>query len=140
MAQQRHAWKAGHLPTSRQRQLTALGFCCDAFQDAWAAQFRQLAAFHSDHGHCRVPRAPWAQHRYPGLHRWLQAQLHQWREGTLADERRRRLEGLGVVFQVHESGWDARFAELLDFREVGDGKVGAWSGKLGLRASCEVWG
>lgn len=138
---QRHAWKAGQLPPARQQQLAVLGLSMDAFEDAWGARFRQLAAFHSEQGHCRVPpplarpaREPGCQarqpgaspqeaqarERYPGLHAWLEQQRHRWRQGTLSDERRRRLEGLGVEFVApHESRWEQRFGELLAFREVG---------------------
>lgn len=115
-AQQRHAWHAGRLPPDRQQRLAALGFCTDAFQDAWASRFRQLAAFHSLHGHCRLPRAPSAQRQHPGLYSWLHHQLHLWKQGTLADDRRRRLEGLGVEFEPHDAAWEARFLELLHFR------------------------
>lgn len=131
VAQQRHAWKTGRLQLERQQALAALGFCPDAFQDAWAARFAQLAAFHSQHGHCRVPPLPSGERRkqqqrqqaqesvgYPGLHPWLQQQLLQWRRGTLPDERRRQLEGLGVEFQAHQAGWERRYEELLQFRQV----------------------
>lgn len=139
----RNAWKAGQLPPSQQQQLAALGFCVDAYDDAWAARFRQLAAFHSEHRHCRVPPPPaapapvaastagqrqpgknalaatGAQEQYPGLHAWLQQQRHRWRQGTLPDERRRRLEGLGLRFHApHEVAWDQHFAKLLAFKEV----------------------
>lgn len=112
-------WKTGRLSAGRQQRLAALGFQPDAFQDAWLARFRQLAAFHSAHGHCRVPCSGPASRQHPGLHAWLHHQLHLWRHGTLPDERRRRLEGLGVEWGWYEATWDARFRELLDFRRVG---------------------
>lgn len=117
-SQQRHAWKTGRLPAGRQQRLAALGFLPDALQDAWLARFRQLAAFHSAHGHCRVPRSGPAARQYPGLHAWLHRQLLLWRRGTLADDRRRQLEGLGVEWGGYEASWDARFQELLQFRQV----------------------
>lgn len=128
-ARQRHAWKVGRLPAARQQQLAALGLTADVFQDAWAARFRQLAAFHSEHGHCHVPLVtrPTAageqaeeRGRYPGLHAWLAAQRQQWQQGTLPDERQRRLQGLGVQLGgLHEGSWEQHFAQLLAFREVG---------------------
>ncbi len=133
----------------------------DAFDDAWAARFRQLAAFHSEHGHCHVPppaaapasggasstgqrrpgrselAAPQAQEQYPGLHAWLQQQRHRWRQGTLPDERRRRLEGLGVRFHApHEASWEQSFRELLEFKEARDGIV--WEFGL-FYAGTTVW-
>lgn len=143
MGAQRHAWKAGQLQLSQQQKLVSLGFCKDAYDDAWAARFRQLSAFHSEHGHCRVPPPPAApaagdastraqrrpgwgvlaaaksQEQYPGLHTWLQQQRHRWRQGTLPDERRRRLAGLGLRFHApHQASWNRRFSELLEFKEV----------------------
>ena len=163
---QRHAWKAGQLAPARQQQLAALGLPMDAFEDAWAARFRRLAAFHSEHGHCRVPappaplarsagglagqarrlgaapEEPQPQERYSGLYAWLQQQRHRWRQGTLPDERRRRLEGLGVEFVApHESRWEQRFGELLAFKEVGTwacwlGACRCWRGATAAAASC----
>jgi hypothetical protein len=106
------------LEPDRQRRLATLGVSADAFQEAWSARFLQLAAFHSEHGHCCIPHAAWVQQRYPGLQRWLQEQVRQWREGTLPDERRRRLEGLGMPFRLRRASWETRFAELLRFKEV----------------------
>ncbi|KAL4429599.1 hypothetical protein ABPG77_008648 [Micractinium sp. CCAP 211/92] len=139
-AQQRHAWKTGRLLAARQQRLTALGFWPDAFEDAWLARFRQLAAFHSAHGHCRVPGSGPASRQHPGLHAWLHHQLHLWRQGMLADGRRRRLEGLGVEWGWYEAAWDARFQELLEFRqEFGHAMVPAsWPASPGLARWVQV--
>ncbi|PRW59961.1 DEAD DEAH box helicase [Chlorella sorokiniana] len=52
------------------------------------------------------------------LEHWMEQQRHRWRQGTLSDERRRRLEGLGVHFHApHELSWEQHFAELLAFKE-----------------------
>ena len=138
VARQRHAWKAGRLPPARQQQLAALGFCCDAFQESWAAHFGQLAAFHSEHGHCRVQRSAWAQQRHPGLYTWLQQQAHQWRQGTLPDDRRRRLEGMGVVFRAAQTTWDQRFEELLLFQQVRPGLGWGAIDACGCLARCRL--
>ncbi|KAL4458387.1 hypothetical protein ABPG75_013252 [Micractinium tetrahymenae] len=133
-SQQRHAWKTGRLSAARQQQLAVLGMCPDAVQDAWSARFRQLAAFHSANGHCRMPHSGPAARQYPGLYAWLHHQLHLWRQGTLADDRRRRLAGLGVEWGWCEAAWEARFQELLEFRqEFGHTMVPAsWPGNPGL--------
>lgn len=144
LAHQRHLWKRGRLGPERQRRLAALGVSADAFQEAWSSRFLQLAAFHTEHGHCCVPRVARGHQGYPGLHRWLQEQVRQWQEGTLSDERRRRLEGLGVSFRLRRASWETRFAELLSFVEVRGMKRGTiyGSGRRGetclLRQSTAV--
>lgn len=47
-------------------------------------------------------------------------------QGLLADDRARRLSGLGFVWQPGEARWEERFAELVAFKQVGGGirKVG----------------
>lgn len=147
---------------SRQQELAALGLGPNAHHDAWAAHFAQLAAYHSRHGHCRVPppppstqqpAAPAAGRRQrrqrrslaelagseeagdqgyasQSLYAWLQQQRQQWRRGTLPDDRRRRLEGLGVEFLAQQASWERRYAELLAFQEVG------WVGWRSSRGCC----
>jgi hypothetical protein len=90
---QRHRWRRGLLPTEIFRALSALDFAYDSYDARWKARFQQLAAFHSQHGHCRVPfndpEVP------PGLYAWLLVQRQRWRQGRLEDTRKRRLDGLG---------------------------------------------
>ncbi|PSC68349.1 ammonium transporter [Micractinium conductrix] len=64
----------------------------------------------------------------------LTKQQHQWRQGTLGDDRRRRLEGLGVQFSGREAAWEARFQQLLQFKqEFGHADVPAhWPPNQGL--------
>jgi len=90
---QRHRWRRGLLPTETFRALSALDFAYDSYDARWKARFQQLAAFHSQHGHCRVPfndpEIP------PGLYAWLLVQRQRQRQGRLEDTRKRRLDGLG---------------------------------------------
>jgi hypothetical protein len=97
MTLQRHRWRRGLLPTETFRALSALDFAYDSYDAKWKHRFQQLAAFHSKHGHCRVPyndpEVP------PGLYTWLLVQRQRRRQGRLEDTRRRRLDGLGFDWE-----------------------------------------
>ena len=94
---QRHRWRRGLLPTELFRALSALDFAYDSYDARWKERFQQLAAFHSKHGHCRVPfndpEVP------PGLYPWLLVQRQRRRQGRLDDARKRRLDGLGFNWE-----------------------------------------
>jgi hypothetical protein len=57
----------------------------------WDRQFRELAQFRDERGHCNVPQNE-------RLGRWVCNQRAAHRSGTLAGERFARLEGLGFVW------------------------------------------
>jgi Helicase associated domain len=94
---QRHRWRRGLLTTEIFRALSALDFAYDSYDARWKTRFQQLAAFHSQHGHCRVPfndpEVP------PGLYAWLLVQRQRRRQGRLDDARKRRLDGLGFDWE-----------------------------------------
>ncbi|KAG7669972.1 hypothetical protein KSW81_008112 [Nannochloris sp. 'desiccata'] len=94
---QRHRWRRGLLPIETFRALSSLDFAYDSYDARWKARFQQLAAFHSRHGHCRVPfndpEIP------PGLYAWLLVQRQRRRQGRLEDARKRRLDGLGFDWE-----------------------------------------
>jgi hypothetical protein len=118
VAEQRLRWRLGRLPLQEYRALVALGFVFDAHRGRWLSHFQQLAAFHSSHGHCNVRNNAPTAADFPGLYAWVLQQRQLWRRGLLDDERTRRLDGLGFVWQPQVAKWEQRVAELLAFREV----------------------
>jgi hypothetical protein len=112
-AQQRHRWQRGLLSTETFRALSSLGFIFDAHEASWMCRFRQLAQFHSERGNCHVHHAD--KTVPPGLYAWMLLQRQYYRQGRLADERARRLEGLGFVWQPQVERWERRFSELQAF-------------------------
>ena len=112
-AEQRHRWRRGRLATPLYRSLASLGFSFDSFDSRWVARFRQLAAFHSKHGHCHIPHDDPSV--APGLYPWTLVQRQRRRQGRLDDARTRRLDGIGFPWDVQAARIDDRIAELESF-------------------------
>jgi hypothetical protein len=81
---------------------------------SWLANYRALAAFVAREGDADVPLA-----HVEGdvrLGRWLSRQRAAQRDGALIDEQHALLEGLGVVWSVHERAWHNAVAAARAFR------------------------
>ena len=93
---QRRRLRLGTLLPERAAALKALGFEAHTkglFEDTlWERRFRELAAFHKQHGHTRVPR-PRGQD--VPLHSWRIHQRKLRRLGRLAPDRIAKLDTLG---------------------------------------------
>jgi predicted helicase len=86
----------------------------------WDEWYGRLRAFKEREGHCNVP----SSHEENGyrLGRWVGTQ-RQLRRGLskirrpLSDDRRRRLDELGFVWDTEEAAWDEGFSHLKSYRE-----------------------
>lgn len=107
---QRAAWKRGKLPVSRYRLLSSLDFAWDAQFAKWKTMFYKLAAYRASNGHCSVPLRNGGED--VKLARWVVKQRHYFKHGLLRDERRRRLEGLGFVFDPDADAFARRVQQL----------------------------
>lgn len=112
-AEQRHRWHRGRLPTSLYRTLASLGFPFDSYDARWGARFRQLAAYHSQHGHCHVAHNDASVPA--GLYAWILVQRQRKRQGSLDDARARRLDGIGFPWDVQAARVEERISELERF-------------------------
>ena len=88
--------------------------------EIWTERFEDLCAFREKHGHTNVP------HSYKensALSQWVQRQRYQYRlrqEGkrsTLTDERVNLLENAGFVWNSHQTVWEDRWHELLEYKK-----------------------
>jgi hypothetical protein len=88
----------------------------------WDRMFEALASYHREHGHGNVPSG-WEPD--PELGRWVARQRHQFRCGTLREDRRVRLEQLPVDWPA-ETGrsrsrdlrWERMIESLVAFRTL----------------------
>mmetsp|Transcript_29571 Transcript_29571/g.62151 ORF Transcript_29571/g.62151 Transcript_29571/m.62151 type:complete len:465 (+) Transcript_29571:37-1431(+) len=90
----------------------------------WEEQFKALAAFHKENGHCKVPA------RYsvnPKLGRWVMTQRRQFTlmvqgySSALTIERIQRLESIGFTWSIRpepKSSWNIKFNELKAYKEA----------------------
>ena len=97
----------------RKRRLDELGFVWDAVAALWEAGFAALAQFKEREGNCLVPQ----QHLEDGLKlgTWVGAQ--RMARDQMLPERKRRLDGLGFVWDVDAAVWEAGFAALAQYKE-----------------------
>lgn len=86
----------GTLPKDLERRLDALGFVWDARQFAWESMFARLVVFHCEHGHTCVPKG----YHDEELATWTRSMRAAKREGSMPDDRARRLDELGFQWRV----------------------------------------
>lgn len=100
-----------------------------ALDDKWEGKYQELCEYREKTGHCNVPKDM-------GLGRWVRWQREYYRkDGMLKggkDDRVRKLENIGFIFDVLQHQWDGRFSELETFkREYGHCNVASSYGRLG---------
>ncbi|MDQ6797625.1 MAG: helicase associated domain-containing protein [Actinomycetota bacterium] len=112
VSRQRRMMAAGRLTADQARRLSQLpGWCNNLRLDRWTTGLRALDAFVARERHATVP-----QRHVEGGHRlgsWVGKQRCSRAEGTLAEERVRRLEQYpGWLWDTNEGAWDQGYAFL----------------------------
>jgi hypothetical protein len=93
----------------------------------WELRFAELVRFRKQHGHCNVPKSDVRKRR---LNRWLAWQRKNWRTGRLREDRKKRLQKLGLDWKAQDLRWDRSFAKLMVYRKrFGHCDVRAHSGQ-----------
>ncbi|MEX0940137.1 MAG: Helicase associated domain protein [Candidatus Babeliales bacterium] len=111
---QRKIHKKGLLAQERYKRLNALGFVWDIKNTIWNERFAELNDFKKQYGRCMVPY-PYPANRKLGT--WVTEQRKSHKEGLLAQERYKKLNDLGFVWDRNNSSWEQMFAELLSFKD-----------------------
>jgi len=111
---QRRTKSEGKLQPERIRRLDALRFAWDLKAIAWEERFAELVQFRQEHSDCNVPEG-WPDN--PKLATWVGRQRNRKKKGKLEPERVRRLEALGLVWDLRATLWEEKFAELVQFKE-----------------------
>ena len=80
----------------------------------WDDLFQRLQNFHQKFGHCHVPRQ---YEEDPQLGAWLNTQRKFFRKGRLRQDRKERLESIGMEWGLPKHVvWDNMFNQLLEYR------------------------
>jgi len=131
---QRQAKRAGTLSEERIKRLNALGFVWDPIDAVWEQRFAELVAYKAQDGDCHVPNK---YPENPALGVWVNNQRGRKRAGTLSQERIKRLDALGCVWDPFDVVWEQRFAELVAYKtQHGDCRVPA---KYPENSALGVW-
>lgn len=126
---QRIRFEAGAMTPEQKAKLDAIGFEWESPKrispamekhnvELWESMFVKLLAFRDEHGHCQVPKS---RPNDVSLATWVTVQRRHYRDRKLLPERQQRLEEIGFAWKSDRlhfvGGWEARFAELLAFKE-----------------------
>jgi superfamily II DNA or RNA helicase len=108
---QRQFGNTGTLSTLRKQRLDRIGFDWDPIETDWQQGYDQLVIYKEREGHCRVPHL----YKEDGfrLGSWVNKQRFN---DTMPAERRRKLDEIGFVWDVHEEDWNEGFNYLNIFK------------------------
>ena len=115
-----------HVMMSNERieKLNSIDFVWNLFEHSWNTKYKELKSYAAKHGHCLVP---WQCKENFQLSLWVSKQRRNYQvrkqeeskgakpndyEVVLSDERIRKLEAIGFVFEVLEEQWYERYEEL----------------------------
>ena len=87
------------LSEERRQHLEQLGIVWDAFEAAWEEGFSHLKTYRDREGHCQVPSGHIEKQFRLG--QWVSVQRN--REGKISNERKRRLNELGFIWEVRRT-------------------------------------
>jgi len=112
---QRQLQKSGELSQERKQRLEEVGVVWNVFVDEWEKSWVQLKHFAKREGHCNVPYGHVEYGKKLGM--WLSKQRKLLKAGELGEDRRWRLEEVGVAWNVLDEQWDKKFVQLKCFVE-----------------------
>jgi superfamily II DNA or RNA helicase/DNA-binding TFAR19-related protein (PDSD5 family) len=115
-SRQRQFLKKNKLSDERKERLEALGFVWDPFAEQWEEGFRELSAYHQEHGNCNVPSSYITETGFK-LGVWADTQRQKLKKNKLSDERKERLEALGFVWDPYTEQWEEGFRELCAYHQ-----------------------
>ncbi len=93
---QRRLRRMNNLSADREGRLENLGLVWNPYDVAWERMFSALVEYKKKYGDCNVP-ARWTENRELGS--WVASQRSRKKEGTLREDRIRRLKKLGFQWQ-----------------------------------------
>ena len=102
------------LSDDRRKRLEAIGFVWDQLTQQWEEGFTRLKVYEERKGNCLVPTSFKTDDGY-GLGSWVNSQ--RFRNDTLSDDRRKRLEAIGFVWNLFVQKWEEGFTRLKVYRE-----------------------
>jgi len=109
---QRQLYRKGKLSHDRIVKLEEIGFQWEPIDAFWEEKHAELIKYKNDHGHCDVK----SYHlEYSSLYHWLNRQRNFFRSGKLSEERIKKLEDLGMVWELPDV-WLESYEELVNYK------------------------
>ena len=116
LSTQRQANKKDKLNEERKRQLEDLGVVWKLSTKSWEDMFVLLTQYKDKNGHCNVPHKHVEDDKNIGY--WLDTQRQAKKKQTLNNERKRRLEDIGVKWElISTKSWEDMFVLLTQYKD-----------------------
>lgn len=107
---QKQYYKSGSLLPERLTKLEALGVVWDVAENQWNTKYGQAQEFYSKFGHlCLFSER--GNDLPGGCSNWLIIQRKKYRDGELDSDKIRKLEQIGMIWDVHESVWEEKYQQ-----------------------------
>ena len=101
------------IPVERRQQLDTLGFIWDINEAKWEEGLRHLKNYKNREGDCLVPQKYTADSFRLGL--WVAVQRRE--RKSMAEQRRRKLDELGFIWDVNEAEWEDGYSYLKRYQD-----------------------
>jgi Helicase associated domain len=102
VGRQRGSTHARHMTEERRQLLNEVEFCWELqsgrFDRLWNESYKKLEEFKAKHGHCNVPQL-YDREKRRSLGMWISMQRVQYHRGVLSQDRKRKLDELGFIFE-----------------------------------------
>lgn len=84
------------------------------YEERWEEMFDKLKEFKARYGHCNVRQ----RYKNSQLGHWVNSMRGRKKAGELSEERIRKLEELGFIWQYRKEAWLNSYEELAKFKET----------------------
>jgi len=103
------------LSNNRTKLLENIGFTWKRHEPLWEKMFEALIRYKKEYGDCNVPteRADNSQ-----LAKWVNSQRSNYKNKILSNDRIKRLENIGFVWNPLESLWEDMFEVLVEYKKT----------------------
>ena len=115
VANQRQMKRKNRLNDDFLGRLNEIGFIWHTRKDLWEKRFTELLEFKKTYDHCDVPK-DWSEN--PKIGTWVNNQRRNKKKGILSAERIRRLDEVGFLWDIIDSGWEDNYSELMKYYKI----------------------
>ncbi len=118
IANQRSAYRKGRLTDGQIHNLETIGMRWSVRKDRWQTGYEHIVAYRQRFGDVNVPQNYVCDDGYT-LNNWIDSQRKAYRNGKLSDERIRRLDALGMVWNANADKWNRGYSYAESYRKSG---------------------
>jgi ferredoxin-thioredoxin reductase catalytic subunit len=111
---QRSDYQKGKLDKERIKRLEVIGFVWNPLESKWEEMFEALVEYKKEHGDCNVPKR-WEENKL--LATWVQNQRSGYKKGQIDEDKSKKLDDIGFVWNALEFKWEEMFEALIEYKK-----------------------